>query len=205
LYWYDQPLCHFLNKGTGRTLKIYTGTAWNAVDFQIDKIVYSSRSNIDLAILSLPITYKKLREKHGIKPLYPLQKHRPLAGTFVARIGYDGVHGCRINSNVEYIQEGEFFYGESIRYNCYSKKGSSGSPVIDYTLKQIIAIHTTRDYETGKRCESWDNPCELDEEAQIVNEAPRGKRYAISLHLLHHCFNENGHLTLAELCPLLKP
>ena len=151
------------------------------------KIIYATMSGTDLALYQLKESYDQLLEKYNIRPL--LLDHRPLQAPQEVEIisaYWDRGFSCYVAGIVSKLQEGKWFFEDSIRFekdaDCNMKGGTSGAPITMVDSRLVIGINNTSN-AGGRNCSS-NNPCEIEGEEIIVR---RGVRYGQQTYKIYSC------------------
>ncbi len=173
---------------------------------QADKILYATMTGTDVALLELNETYKQIKSKTGIEPLY-LADQRPLEGTPIEiPSGYwKRTYSCYIDGFVHELREGGYVMYDSVRYSetgCNVIGGTSGSPIVSIETGEVSAINNTAN-ENGKSC-TMNNPCEVDPSGNV--SIIKGRGYGQQTYWLYSCLNEKREFDLAVPgCMMPKP
>jgi V8-like Glu-specific endopeptidase len=179
--------------------------------YKVQKILYATMSNSDLALLELPLTQRDLM-RNGINPLAIARQPAKLG----QRIDVVGVPGEVLPGNRQFlhrsscllgptvrVKEGVYQWPQAIRNRCSVVSGMSGSPMI--ANGQVVGIINTGGGNDRLRnlC-TINNPCEVGANGRpqhTVNE-----NYGQPVDRLLGCFNERGVFDLGQAsCQLEKP
>lgn len=161
------------------------------------RIIYATMNSTDMALYELTESYQSIYNRTGVAP-FVLSSKRPLAGTEIEIIsGYwERGYSCAIDQFVHQLKEGDYIFRDSIRYTpgCDTIGGTSGSPIIDVTTREVIAINNSAN-ESGRQC-TMNNPCEIDENGQIYVE--RGLKYGQQTYTVYTCLTEKKEISLSK-------
>lgn len=158
------------------------------------KIAYATMTGTDLALYELEQSYDDL-SKMGIKP-FVLSKKRPKIGAKFQIISgfWENGYSCKIHSFVHQLKEGAWIFSDSIQYEpgCDVIAGTSGSPLINSTTKEIIGVNNTGNLE-GEMC-TIDNACEISAQGKITYK--KGSRFGQQVYMLYSCIDQNFKIDL---------
>lgn len=193
------------NKPINKTAGVFKGaTPQLAGQIQLNRLVYASMTGTDVAIYRSNMTYKQLRTKFGLEAR-PVSATRPRAGTKIEiPSGYwSRTFSCSISSFIPTLKEGNWEWKDTVKYTkpgCEVLPGSSGSPVINPSNGQVIAINNTVN-DSGQQC-TLNNPCEIFSEQDI--RVDRGAGYATQTYYLPACFQRSNLALKNTGCKLYK-
>ncbi|MDH6574918.1 serine protease [Kitasatospora sp. MAP5-34] len=193
----DQP--------SSRTFTLLTASGGNRATLRATKVVYSTMTDTDVTLYQLSTTYASIKSRYGISPL-TISPNHPVAGTSIDVVsGYwKKVYSCSIDGFVYQLQEDVWTWKDSVRYTstCNTIGGTSGSPVIDTSTGQVVAVNNTGN-ENGESC-TLNNPCEVDENGNIT--VHQGTNYAEETYGIPACFGPGNQLDLTlSGCMLPQP
>ncbi len=160
-----------------------------------EKIVYATMTGTDAALYQLSETYDDL-DSIGISP-FELSDFRPYLETEIEIIsGYwERGYSCYIDAFIYKLLEAKWIFKDSIRYSdqgCEIIGGTSGSPIIRKGSRTVIGVNNTKN-ESGRRC-TRNNPCEVDQNENIVVKRERG--YGQQTYLFYSCLNDDYEIDL---------
>ncbi|MFE4966942.1 trypsin-like serine peptidase [Streptomyces sp. NPDC056660] len=192
-------------QSSSRTFGLLNSTGTKVATLRANQVVYSTMTDTDVTIYRTTTTYAAIKSSYGISPLTVSSTH-PVAGTAIKVVsGYwKTIYSCNIDGFVYQLKEGDWTWKDSVRYTsaCNTIGGTSGSPVIDTTTGQVVAVNNTGN-EDGERC-TVDNPCEVDASGNVT--VRQGINYAEETYLIPACFTTGNVLNLsASGCTLPKP
>ncbi|BFQ94353.1 serine protease [Gallibacterium anatis] len=170
----------------------------------IDRIVYATMTQTDLAILRTGISYAELKDKLRIQPRQIAQQ-LPSAGDAVHVVSgnLEQHYQCQIAAQVNAVKEDKWQWQPAFRLtpsdSCQIKAGASGSPVINSDGSIVAVINTGN--QDGESC-TLNNSSEVDGQGQI--SVKKGAIYAVDSHMLGVCL-QGGVLNLEEPCLQTKP
>jgi hypothetical protein len=162
-------------------------------------------TDTDVAVYELTSTYAAVKSAYGVSALTVRDTH-PAAGTAVtvASGAWKKLLDCSIDGFVHRLKEDTWTWKDSVRYTsaCQTISGTSGSPVIDRSTGEVVAVHNTGN-EQGASC-TRDNPCEVDEEGAVT--VRKGINYGQQTFQIPACFTTGNQLDLSTAgCTLPKP
>ncbi|MFD4597329.1 trypsin-like peptidase domain-containing protein [Streptomyces sp. NPDC058464] len=192
-------------QSSSRTFGLLNSSGTRVATLRANQVVYSTMTDTDITIYRTTTTYAAIKSSYGISPLTVSASH-PVAGTAIKVVsGYwKTIYSCNIDGFVYRLKEGDWTWKDSVRYTsaCNTIGGTSGSPVIDTTTGQVVAVNNTGN-EDGERC-TVDNPCEVDENGTVT--VRQGINYAEETYIIPACFTTGNVLSLsASGCTLPKP
>ena len=192
-------------QSSSRTFGLLNSSGTRVATLRANQVVYSTMTDTDVTIYRTTTTYAAIKSSYGISPLTVSNTH-PTAGTAIKVVsGYwKTIYSCNIDGFVYRLKEGDWTWKDSVRYTsaCNTIGGTSGSPVIDTTTGQVVAVNNTGN-EDGERC-TVDNPCEVDESGNVT--VRQGINYAEETYIIPACFTTGNVLNLsASGCTLPKP
>lgn len=170
------------------------------------KVLYATMTDTDVTLYQLSTSYSAIKSQYGIDALTISSSH-PSAGDPIRVVsGYwRRVYSCSIDDFVYELKEADWTFSDSIRYTspgCQVIPGTSGSPVLHASSKQIIGINNTGN-ESGERC-TLDNPCEVDKDGNIT--VRMGASYGEQVYQFYTCLTADNRLDLTQPgCMLPKP
>ncbi|MFE5035581.1 trypsin-like peptidase domain-containing protein [Streptomyces sp. NPDC056683] len=192
-------------QSSSRTFGLLNSSGSKVATLRANQVVYSTMTDTDITIYRTTTTYAAIKSSYGISPLTVSASH-PVAGTAIKVVsGYwKTIYSCNIDGFVYRLKEGDWTWKDSVRYTsaCNTIGGTSGSPVIDTTTGQVVAVNNTGN-EDGERC-TVDNPCEVDQNGNVT--VRQGINYAEETYIIPACFTTGNVLNLsASGCTLPKP
>jgi hypothetical protein len=169
------------------------------------KLAYGTMTDTDVAIYELTTTYAAIKSSYGVSAL-TLRDTPPTAGSAitVASGAWKKLLDCTVDGFPHRLKEGKWTWKDSVRYSpaCQTIGGTSGSPVIDRTTGEVVAVHNTGN-ENGAFC-TLNNPCEVDQNGNIT--VRKGINYAAQTYRIPACFTTGNQLDLSAAgCTLPKP
>ncbi|MFF4311973.1 trypsin-like peptidase domain-containing protein [Streptomyces sp. NPDC001507] len=192
-------------QSSSRTFGLLNSSGSKVATLRANQVVYSTMTDTDITIYRTTTTYAAIKSSYGISPLTVSASH-PVAGTAIKVVsGYwKTIYSCNVDGFVYRLKEGDWTWKDSVRYTsaCNTIGGTSGSPVIDTTTGQVVAVNNTGN-EDGERC-TVDNPCEVDQNGNVT--VRQGINYAEETYIIPACFTTGNVLNLgASGCTLPKP
>ncbi|MEU1418751.1 serine protease [Kitasatospora sp. NPDC005751] len=194
-----------VNQSSSRTFSLLNGTGSKVATLRANKVVYGTMTDTDVSIYQLNTTYAAIQSSYGIAPLTISASH-PVQGTSIKVVsGYwKKTYSCSVDGFVYRLKEGSWTWKDSVRYtsSCNTIGGTSGSPVIDTSTGQVIAVNNTGN-EDGERCTD-NNPCEVDQNGVVT--VRQGINYAQETYGIPACFAAGNRLDLTRAgCTLPRP
>jgi V8-like Glu-specific endopeptidase len=194
-----------VNASSTRAFTLLSSTGSSVGTLRATKLAYATMTDTDVSIYQLNRTYAQILSTYGISPLVMSTTH-PVAGTAIKVVsGYwKTIYSCNIDGFVYRLKEGDWTWKDSVRYTsaCQTIGGTSGSPVIDASTGQVVAINNTGN-ESGETC-TVDNPCEVSEDGTVT--VREGINYAEETYGIAACFTTGNQVNLAlSGCTLPKP
>jgi uncharacterized protein (TIGR03437 family) len=182
----------------------------------VRRIAYSTMKGTDLTVAELSVTYGELLSS-GIQPL-EIASAIPAAGVAVESIGapvnsipddegFLRIAACRITGRTNLL-EFHWFFNDTIAHDCADIwGGSSGSPLLLRSTRQIIGLtNTTTSTSADQRGGNWDcfagRPCEVTSTGTRVLER---MNYVVPVQGVTNCFDSNDRFTLAQAGCALDP
>ncbi|MEH0653084.1 serine protease [Streptomyces scabiei] len=170
-----------------------------------EKLSYGTMTDTDVAIYQTTTTYAAIKSSYGVTAL-TLRDTQPTAGTAVtvASSAWKKLLDCNIDGFVHRLKEGKWTWKDSVRYTsaCQTVGGTSGSPVIDQSTGEVVAVHNTGN-ENGASC-TLNNPCEVDPRGNVT--VRKGINYGQQTYQIPACFTTGNQLDLNSAgCTLPKP
>ncbi|WP_406440028.1 serine protease [Streptomyces sp. NBC_00631] len=192
-------------QSSSRTFGLLNSSGTRVATLRANQVVYSTMTDTDITIYRTTTTYAAIKSSYGISPLTVSAAH-PVAGSAIKVVsGYwKTIYSCNIDGFVYRLKEGDWTWKDSVRYTsaCNTIGGTSGSPVIDTSTGQVVAVNNTGN-EDGEQC-TVDNPCEVDENGNVT--VRQGINYAEETYIIPACFTTGNVLNLsASGCTLPKP
>jgi hypothetical protein len=160
--------------------------------FRTTRIVYATMTGTDVGIVAINATYGQLAAL-GIDS-YQIAPDGAVVGEEVKLISgyFSTVTACDVEGVVYELREAGWVMHGSYKYRCNAIPGTSGSPLIASASGLIAGVNNTGN-EDGRRC-TMNNPCEVDEEGNIV--VVQGMNYGQRTDLILTCVDEAGRFDL---------
>ncbi|MFF1677384.1 serine protease [Streptomyces sp. NPDC058256] len=202
---FPEPGEVLVNQASSRTFGLLNSAGTRVATLRASKLAYGTMTDTDVSIYQLTSTYATIRNSYGISAL-TVQNTHPTVGTAITvASGYwKTLYNCSIDGFVYRLEEGDWTWKDSVRYTsaCQTIGGTSGSPVIDQSTGNVVAVNNTGN-EDGGTC-TVNNPCEVDESGNVT--VREGINYAQETYLIPACFTTGNQLNLsASGCTLPKP
>ncbi len=185
------------NKKVNRIMEVLNPkTAETIGTLNATKILYSTMTGTDMTIYVLAETYREILDQYKIRARV-LANRLPQIGEEIDIIsGYWRTgYSCKVEAIIPTLLEGEWTFTNSIRYSrpgCFTKGGTSGSPIISLKTGEVIGVNNTGN-ERGEKC-TRDNPCEVDANGNI--SATKNYAYGQQTAYLYGCMEANHTLNL---------
>ncbi|MFD8755213.1 serine protease [Kitasatospora sp. NPDC059577] len=194
-----------VNQPSSRTFTLLNASGGSLATLRATKVVYGAMTDTDVSIYQLNTSYSSIQSRYGIAPLTIAAGH-PAQGTSIKVVsGYwKKIYSCSIDGFAYRLKEADWTFKDSVRYTstCNVIGGTSGSPVVDASSGQVVAVNNTIN-ENGERC-TLDNPCEVDQNGAVT--VRRGIGYAQETYGIPACFAAGNRLDLTRAgCALPRP
>lgn len=183
------------NRPSSRQMSVLNPKNGRAIGtVEATKILYSTMTGTDMTIYVLKQTYADILSLYNIRARM-LADHYPRVGEEIDIIsGYWKIgYSCNVEAIIPTLREDGWTMHESILYSrpgCFTKGGTSGSPIISVKTGEVIGVNNTGN-ENGEKC-TMDNPCEVDVNGNITYE--KGRAYGQQTNWLYGCLS--GHLEI---------
>ncbi|MGW1054935.1 S1 family peptidase [Streptomyces sp. NPDC002521] len=193
----DQP--------SSRTFTLLDANANQVGTLQATKVLYATMTDTDITLYQLSSTYAQIRRQYQIDAL-PLATTHPVQGDNIEVVsGYwQSTYSCAMDGFAYEVKEADWTWKDSVRYtpDCHVIGGTSGSPVIDTSTGQVVAVNNTTN-ENGEQC-TLNNPCEVDQNGNVTIH--QGIGYAEETYLIAPCVGSGNQIDLTlPNCALPKP
>ncbi|WP_055716341.1 S1 family peptidase [Streptomyces torulosus] len=193
------------NRPANRPFNLLGSSGTQVATLKAAKLAYGTMTDTDVAIYELTTTYAAIKSSYGVSAL-TLRDTPPTAGTAitVASGAWKKLLDCTVDGFPHRLKEGKWTWKDSVRYSpaCQTIGGTSGSPVIDRSTGEVVAVHNTGN-ENGASC-TLNNPCEVDQSGNIT--VRKGINYAAQTYRISACFTTGNQLDLSAAgCTLPKP
>lgn len=185
------------NRESSRSMSILNPTTGRSIgSVNATKILYSTMTGTDMTIYVLAQTYREIRERFQIRARM-LANRYPTVGEEIDIIsGYWKIgYSCKVEAIIPTLKEDDWTMHESILYSrpgCFTKGGTSGSPIISVKTGEVIGVNNTGN-ESGQKC-TMNNPCEIDENGKVTAE--KGRAYGQQTHWLYGCLAGKNEIDL---------
>lgn len=163
------------------------------------RLLYATMTGTDVAVYRLAATYAELAEA-GVRPLR-LAESGPTVGERLEMLSGGAAETtltCRVAAVVPVLREAGYEQREALRYaggpDCEPEHGMSGSPLVDPSTREVVAIHNTHVDGDGEPC-SENNPCEVAPDGTVT--AIKGRGYAQQTAGLTRCIVAGSRFDLA--------
>ncbi|MCL6734221.1 trypsin-like serine peptidase [Streptomyces neyagawaensis] len=193
------------NRPANRPFNLLDASGTQVATLKAAKLAYGTMTDTDVALYELTTTYAAIKSSYGVSAL-TLRDTPPTAGAAitVASGAWKKLLDCTIDGFPHRLKEGKWTWKDSVRYSpaCQTVGGTSGSPVIDRSTGEVVAVHNTGN-ENGASC-TLNNPCEVDQSGNIT--VHKGINYAAQTYRIPACFTTGNQLDLSAAgCTLPKP
>jgi V8-like Glu-specific endopeptidase len=183
-------------KPSTRSFRLYDSTNNVVGRLTATQVVYSTMTKTDMTIYKVRETYGEIKTKFNVQPLMLASQHPNLADPIEVISGYwDRGYSCGIESFITKLREDGWESEDSIRYSrpgCETIGGTSGSPIIHSSSRQVIGVNNTGN-EDGDKC-TLNNPCEVDKNGNISFQ--KGYSYGQETFWVYSCLNQYNELDL---------
>ncbi|MBP5866041.1 serine protease [Streptomyces scabiei] len=193
------------DRSANRPFGLLDSSGAQVATLKAEKLSYGTMTDTDVAIYQTTTTYAAIKSSYGVTAL-TLRDTQPTAGTAVtvASSAWKKLLDCNIDGFVHRLKEGKWTWKDSVRYTsaCQTVGGTSGSPVIDQSTGEVVAVHNTGN-ENGASC-TLNNPCEVDPRGNVT--VRKGINYGQQTYQIPACFTTGNQLDLNSAgCTLPKP
>ncbi|MFI6155847.1 serine protease [Kitasatospora sp. NPDC051170] len=193
------------NQASSRTFSLLGSSGGKLATLRATKVVYGAMTDTDVSIYQLNTTYAAIKSKYGISALTIADTH-PVRGADIRVVsGYwKKIYSCSVDGFAYRLKEADWTFKDSVRYTsgCNVIGGTSGSPVVDASTGQVVAVNNTIN-ESGESC-TLDNPCEVDQSGNVT--VRQGIGYAQETYGIPACFGPGNRLDLTRAgCVLPRP
>ena len=189
-----------------RTMQLYIEADPNGrkVTLHATEVIYSTMTGSDMTIYRLKETYGDIDSRYHVSPFLISEKHPTAQESIFLVSGYFSTASqCALEAFIPELREGDWRFQDSIRYGsgCEAIHGTSGSPLIDATSREIVGINNTHN-DQGQRC-TVNNPCEVDANGAVTVRPDAS--YGQETYWITTCLNTQGEIDLQhEGCLLFK-
>ncbi|MEU8919622.1 serine protease [Kitasatospora sp. NPDC048545] len=194
-----------VNQPSSRTFTLLNASGGSLATLRATKVVYGAMTDTDVSIYQLNTSYSSIQSRYGIAPLTIAAGHPAQGASIKVVSGYwKKIYSCSIDGFAYRLKEADWTFKDSVRYTstCNVIGGTSGSPVVDASSGQVVAVNNTIN-ENGERC-TLDNPCEVDQNGAVT--VRRGIGYAQETYGIPACFAAGNRLDLTRAgCALPRP
>ncbi|MDH6710534.1 V8-like Glu-specific endopeptidase [Kitasatospora sp. MAA19] len=194
-----------LNQPSSRTFTLLSSTGGKLATLRATKVVYGAMTDTDVSIYQLNTSYASIQSRYGIAPLTVSAAHPAQGASIRVVSGYwKKIYSCSIDGFAYRLHEADWVFKDSVRYTsgCNVIGGTSGSPVVDASTGQLVAVNNTIN-ESGESC-TLDNPCEVDENGAVT--VHQGIGYAQETYGIPACFAAGNRFDLTlPGCTLVGP
>lgn len=183
------------NRASSRTGTLLNATGGSLGTVRADLVIYATMTDTDVTLYRLNETFAALQSRTGGTP-YTIRATKA-AGTeqmFIPSGYWKRVWECNLSGFVYQLREDQWTFKDSLRYAkpCDTIGGTSGSPIVDSNVRDIIGINNTTN-EDGQRC-TLNNPCEVDQFGTVTVD--QGRAYGQQTWWFTTCVNSSRLLDL---------
>ncbi|WP_432967606.1 putative Ig domain-containing protein [Dactylosporangium sp. CA-233914] len=183
------------NRASTRSGTLLSDTGASLGTVKADKLVYATMTNTDVALYQLTDTFAAIRSRYNTTAL-TVAAARPADSTAmtIPSSYWKQVWTCSVNGFVPTLREDQWTWHDSIRYDtgCQTTHGTSGSPIIRSSDRQIIGINNTGN-DDGQSC-TLNNPCEVDANGTVT--VHQGQSYGEQTYWFTTCLNSSRAIDL---------
>jgi len=189
-----------------RTVTLLKPDGTDLASVSTTTVLYGTMSKTDVALYQLDVTYRKLKSKYDV-PGLTIAAERPAPHKRVVIMSgfWRQAYRCQLNGFVYRLKEDVYTWQTSLRYSdrgCKVIHGTSGSPVMDRTTRDILGIHNTTN-DNGLEC-TINNPCEVDRDGHVT--VHQGRHYGEETWWLTTCVAADRSIDLGKSgCKLRSP
>lgn len=158
-----------VNKPLVRDVTLLNADGSDDAHVSTTTLLYGTMSRTDVSLYQLSLTYAQLVKQYAVPALTISDQRAGATDKVVIISGYwKRAYRCHLNGFVYQLDEYRWTWDHSLRYNdngCHTIGGTSGSPVLDPTTREVVGINNTGN-EDGERC-TLNNPCEVDRHGHV--------------------------------------
>ncbi|WP_432824221.1 putative Ig domain-containing protein [Dactylosporangium sp. CA-092794] len=184
------------NRTSSRTGTLLSDSGASLGTVRADQLIYGTMTGTDVALYRLTDTFAQIKSKFSNTTALTVAATHPADGTAmtIPSSYWKQVWTCNVNGFVYQLREDQWSWKDSIRYNtgCQTTHGTSGSPIIRSSDRQIIGINNTGN-DDGARC-TLNNPCEVDANGNIT--VTQGQSYGEQTYWFTTCLNSSRTIDL---------
>ncbi|MEV6925102.1 Ig domain-containing protein [Dactylosporangium sp. NPDC051485] len=183
------------NRASTRSGTLLSDSGASLGTVRADKLIYGTMTNTDVALYQLTDTFASIKSKYNTTAL-TVAAARPADGAAmtIPSSYWKQVWTCNINGFVGTLKEDQWTWHDSIRYDtgCQTTHGTSGSPIIRSSDRQIIGINNTGN-DDGQSC-TLNNPCEVDANGAVT--VHQGQSYGEETYWFTTCLDSSRAIDL---------
>ena len=187
------------NRGSTRSGTMLNAGGGSLGTVRADLVMYATMTGTDVTLYRLNETFDALKTRLGSSAVpLTISANHPADGTsmYIPSSYWKQVWSCSVSGFVYELREASWTFKDSIRYdaNCDTTHGTSGSPIVNSTTREIIGINNTGN-DDGQQC-TLNNPCEVDQNGNIT--VHQGQSYGQQTYLFNTCLSSTNTIDLTK-------
>ena len=184
------------NQVTTKKFTILASDASDLGEVRAEKLLYATMTKTDVALYRLEKTYQQIRQLFATEALLLSPNVPELHEDVEVISGYwRRGYSCQLEAEIPEMVEGDWHWESSLRYSrpgCEVIGGTSGSPVVLFGTRTVVAINNTVN-ESGENC-TINNPCEVDVNGNVSSNL--GFSYAQQTYWIYSCLADDRSIDL---------
>lgn len=114
------------------------------IGLPVTKIVFGTKTVVDLILLELSLTYREIEANYGIPARVIAEKHQPI-GTEIGFYNLEQIQYCQIDEHEDrhiFSEDGSDYLRDTyVYYDCISRDGHSGSILVSRKTNEVIGLN----------------------------------------------------------------
>lgn len=167
--------------------------------FKTTKIIYSTQTDTDVALLELEQSYQEIFDKHGISPFVLADKGANVGEKISVISGFMRVTlDCFVDAIVFKLVEGKLVTRDSYRLGGdYADSGSGGSPMVLAGTRNVVGVTNTNSVSTtsSNTCDTK-SVCEIAQDGSI--QVRPDTSYGQQISTLYSCLDARANFNIYQ-------